>query len=253
MELGKIMKIIIEPKRFKSFLENAMMYKTNKPIIDPGVFLFEKDKVTTRGVYINSIGTYQEYQKSFFLSYESEEEIVAVPKLIPEILNWGFDTGNLEIETDKSRMFVKNKDEKGNVISSMDESLGNSEIQEMPKNFSKFEKTEYGLMPNKIEKPESVFELSKKDLFLPPVKEYIFTYMDGKLTLSAKKGNFSKEVPGRSILKKDVKVIIDSEYFETILANVDDKINLIFDDDVLIVTENKKDYNKTFFMGVNNE
>ncbi len=248
------MKIKIELNKFRKFLENAMLFRQNKPSIEPGVFIFGSEKVINKGIYLTSFGTYQEYKKEFFKEYNvPKDEVIAIPKSIPELLKWNFDK-DLEIETNKSKLVIEGG-------SHMEPDLENAEPCRLPWNFTL---TEYGLLPifnfnhdpewdKKTVDPQSVFEVDIKDLKLPPVGEYSFEYIDGELTLKVAQAQYSTPIKGSPIKKKNIRFSLDADYFNTIIANVEGKINLIFNSNMIVICENDEYSNKTYFLATNNE
>jgi hypothetical protein len=249
------MKIKIEPNRFQKLLEALMIAKSSKPMIDPVVLEFDETGVTSRGVYSTAMGVYARLEKSFFLEYESKKENVVVPSIFKDRLGWGFKEAEAEIHTKGDTLHADGK---------KDHFDTNTEALEPKKLPWEMILTDEGFLPDfnfehednpkwkkgsgKV-KVVSSFKLDAKELDFPSAKEYRFEYLDGELTVKVVDGgNYSSKVIGKAVDKKDIKFALDGEYLSSIVKNLDGEILWVFDRDISIFIEKKKDCKKTYFL-----
>jgi len=234
------MKIKVEPGRFKKMLEAGMIYKS-KPLIAPLLVKFHKDGASIKDAYCDFLVVNIEMDKKFFLDYEAkEEEVVAIPSVVLDKLNWGFKDDEFEVYTEDNKFHLKGKTDSFNI------ELEESEPKPIP---IKLKKTERGLIPEKIE-PKSSFLLDSKELNLPQAEEYNFELKNKKLMVTIPgNGEFIRNLTGKVVGEEDIKVNLDGEFFNSITNNLDGEIFFVLTKDIVIFAEKKKHHMKTMFLG----
>jgi hypothetical protein len=260
------MKLKIEPERIKKLLESLMVKKW----IDPVVLEFDETGITNRGCYSTAMGVYSKIEKKFFLEFETKKEVIAFTSSFQERFGWGFtDPDGVSIYSKASTLHMEGKRDK------FEMPLESTEAKKLPWTFVL---TDDGYLPDynfdaedrKSEKSSpgsgkfkkgsgkikvySSFKIDAKELALPPAKEYRFEYIDGELTVKiVGGGTFSRKLNGTAVEKRDIKFGLDSVLFSDIVSNLEGEILLVFDENMAIFAEKKKDCLKTYFLATNIE
>jgi len=259
------MKLKIEPERIKKILEGLMVKKW----IDPVVLEFDETGITNRGRYSTVMGVYSRIEKKFFLDYETKKETITFTSAFLERFGWGFSDADIVIYTKANNLHMEGKRDK------FEQPVETAETKNLP---WQFVLTEDGYLPDYNFDPEdrdaekkkpgsgkfkkgntkikvySSFKLDAKELSLPPAKEYRFEYIDGELTVKiVEGGTFSRKLNGTAVEKKDIKFGLDSELLGDIVSNLEGEILLVFDENMTVFVEKKKDCMKTYFLATNIE
>jgi len=179
-------------------------------------------------------------KEKFFLEYESKkEEIISIPNIILDRLGWGFDSESIEFYTKGDNLYMKG--EKDFFITEQE----NSEIKKLP--FT-LKEGEYGVLPEKL-KLESGVRINAKDLKLPPGEEYIFELKDKKLSVSiSDSGNFERDFKIKPLFDKDIRVSLRGDYYDSIVNNLDGDVYFMLNQHLVVFSEKRKDYTKTYIL-----
>jgi len=218
-----------------------MLYKGGSPLINPGVFTFYPEKVTYFGSHASNLGIYQEHPKDFFLEYQcKEKEIVPITQGINKKLSWGFDSEEITVETKEDKIIFK--DNKDKYTPDLD-------IHEPELAPWEYTTNDIGLVPvyNYQNDPEwdkktinlpSVFETDTKELKLPNASFYELIFSKDGLTTRID-GDFSRKLTGDVINGKEIKVKIDAIYFSHIIENLEGKIRIALNEDIVLFLKDK--------------
>jgi hypothetical protein len=237
------MKIKIEPDLFKKLIEAGMIYH-NKPNIDPLVVQFKPEGIIIADTFKEVMVVHMVLDKKYFLEYEAKDEVVAVPSVVLAQLGWSFlKDDKFYVSTKENKIFFEGKTE------NYDTELEDMEPRKFP---WPMKKNEDGYMlPEPLKDIESGFKLDIRELELskPPADNYIFRIKNKKLTISTTEDvNWHRELNGQPVGDKDIELILDADYFNAIIANLDGEILFILTESLAIFAEKGTGYTKTLVL-----
>ena len=254
------MKIKLPPNQFKSIINAGMLMKNKDPFVNPLPIIFTPEGMVITSKFSNAMGFWMNIDKTGFTEYEVEkEEVVSVPHIFVERLNWGFKDKEISLSTKKGTLHLDGK------YDHYDKEMPILEPITTPFEMTT---TEYGLTPanydfknSKLLTPNdprpkkieflSAVQLDAKTLEFPVSKHYIFRFEKGTLSVQIpSEGNFVRTFKDiKKIAEGNITVKVDGSFYEREVANLDGEITLIIDDNRLMFFEKGEHHQKTYMLG----
>lgn len=244
------MEVIIEPDVLKKMLSSMLISKGGSSVFESVNAVFNQDGVLIRDIAQGVLVAVNQYNKEHFLKFDidGEETIVMTSDMLTK-LGWGFKDDEINVKT------INANGGEGTIIITGSRDIYQEKLN-APREGEfkmKLKETDQGIMPEKFEAIVLV-EMSKNELInLPKSDNYIFS-CDGKnlsVEIRPSQGTsawVSKLTTRRTEKSEPVKIAIEGDYFNKIVANLPDYFWLATEGNAVVFMGKQQNYNLSYLL-----
>jgi hypothetical protein len=225
---------------------NAALIYRSSPLLNHTVATFTDKGVLISDGTLNVVAVYGGYSKEYFLEYECEkEEKIPITKNFLEKLS-AFNEEKIQVYTEGNNIIVKsNKRE-------YSEPMMDVEHPEFP---FPMVNAEYGMVPKKLNVKVQV-KLNADELANLPKADYYKFKADSNNFYAVVEdiGKYTEKLTVIQCLKTEpFEVILDAEYLQHILNNINGEFWLMLQKEAVIFSQKTQNYSLTYLLSTREE
>ncbi len=237
------MRIVLEPSQCRRLLENVLLYHGGAEL-DSNLGVFTSEKVVFKDLDLEVVGVYAAYDRSFFITYDVDNESVPFSKSLLDQMRRGFGTGEqVTIWTEGDKIHLKGKGER------YEEPLTEIISGDFPISFT--EDMTVGLVPKSLVAKVQILVESSVLAGLPKAENYLFKCDGETLKIVVQDvGKYTREfTPIVEREMNELEVEFEAGYFSNVASQFAGDVWLSLNEEAAVFSQRLDASRLTYILG----